>query len=134
VCTAARVGRLHSRADARPEASGSGRRVSARWVSGLFLIGDVLQHQAGELRHQRPQAGVFFQKPDHAGIEIAVKAVVVAETRWRKPLALRRADSKLTMTNTPQLTRNPAEFEVFRRPAKGTKLPKFGVLAWDTLK
>ena len=45
--------------DRKPPAVAGG--AQAIQAFGLFLIGDVLQHEAGELRHQRPQPGVLLE-------------------------------------------------------------------------
>jgi hypothetical protein len=74
--------------DRKPPATREGARESQ--VFGLFLIGDVLQHNAGELRHQRPEASIFLQEPDDAGIEISVKAVIIPKSRRYNPIALAR--------------------------------------------
>ena len=67
----------------------------------------MLQHEAGELCDQRPQPGVFLQEADHAGIEIAIKAVFIAEPGQRRPVTLDRRRVQISHDQHPSTDKEP---------------------------
>jgi hypothetical protein len=91
---------------ARPEGLASGPAFC------LFLIGDVLQHEAGQLCHQRPQPGIFFQKADHAGIEITIKAVFIAKPRRCNAVALGGRRVQISHDKHPSTDKEPRRVRI----------------------
>ena len=53
------------------------RHSRPEFTKHLFLVDDVLEHEARELGHQRPQPGVFLQQLDHVRIHVRVETVVL---------------------------------------------------------